>query len=142
MVRKTRHKARETALKILYQKDITGNSLKETWDFFCKNYDPSLNCSDYTWTLVNGVDENNAEIDSLIQQYCSNWSLDRISPIDRNILRMAIYEMLYSQDVPAKVSIDEAIELGKKYGTERSGAFINGILDKIYHSWLKNEKRI
>lgn len=139
MAKKSRHKARETALKILYQKDVTGNDLKTIWQFFCENYEPSLNYLDYAWTLVKGINKHNAEIDSLIQRYSSNWRLERMSPIDRNALRIAVYEMIYL-DVPPKVSIDEAIELGKRYGTEHSGAFINGILDAIYHNQrFKNE---
>lgn len=137
MVKRSRHKARETALKILYQKDVTGNDLKTIFQFFCENHSPSLNYLDYAWTLVKGINEHSAEVDSLIQQYSSNWRLERMSPIDRNILRIAVYEMIYL-DVPPKVSIDEAIELGKRYGTEYSSAFINGILDAIYHNSVKS----
>ncbi len=140
MAKKSRHKARETALKILYQKDVTGNNLKEIWQSFCKNHDSSLNYSDYAWTLVNGVNEHDVEIDSLIQQHSLNWSLDRMSPIDRNILRIAVHEIIYL-DVPPKVSIDEAIKLGKRYGTEHSPAFINGILDAIYHNFVESYNR-
>ncbi len=81
--------------------------------------------------IVDGVKENKEKIDGLIESQSKKWKLYRMSRIDRNILRMAIYEMMSCPEIPPKVSIDEAIEIGKKYGTSESGAFINGILDKI-----------
>lgn len=81
--------------------------------------------------LVKGTFEHSDEIDRLIEETSSNWRLDRMPVVDRNILRMAVYEFLYRDDIPLTVTINEAIELGKKFGTEDSGAFINGVLDKI-----------
>ncbi len=72
-----------------------------------------------------------SEIDSIIERFSSNWKISRMSCVDRNIMRLAVYELLYCEDIPPKVSINEAIDIGKKYGTEESGAFINGILDSI-----------
>ena len=81
--------------------------------------------------LIKGVLDNKSRIDKLIEQFSSNWKISRMGCVDRNILRIAVFEMLRCQDIPAKVSINEAIEIGKKFGTEDSGAFINGILDSI-----------
>ncbi len=81
--------------------------------------------------LVSGVLEHRQELDRLIERFSENWRLDRIDVIDRNILRMALFELLYCEDIPPKVTINEAIDLGKRYGSEDSGSFINGILDRI-----------
>lgn len=83
-------------------------------------------------TLIKGVLENKPHIDSLIERYSSNWKISRMGCVDRNILRIAAYELLFCHDIPPKVSINEAVDIGKLYGTEESGAFINGILDGIY----------
>lgn len=84
--------------------------------------------------VVLGVWENRESLDGVIREASQHWRLERMSLVDRNILRIALFEVLFLKDVPHKVSIDEAVEMGKKYGTEESGAFINGILDHIYHS--------
>lgn len=81
--------------------------------------------------LVLGVLEHCDELDRLIEKYSENWRLDRINIIERNILRMALFELLYCGEIPPKVSINEAIDLGKRYGSDDSGSFINGILDRI-----------
>ena len=81
--------------------------------------------------LIGGVLKNLSDLDSLIKKYVKNWEIDRMAVIDRNILRMAVYEMLYQDDIPPNVSINEAIELAKKYGDIDSGKFVNGVLDKI-----------
>jgi N utilization substance protein B len=86
---------------------------------------------DFANCLVEGVLKNLEEIDNIIKRYAYHWSLDRIATVDRNILRFAIYEILYLKDIPAKVTINEAIEVTKKYADQGSSAFINGILDKI-----------
>lgn len=88
--------------------------------------------------LIIGAWEHRKEIDDLIARHSEHWSLGRISCVDKSILRMAIFEMLYCDDIPPKVSINEAVDLGKIYGAENSGAFINGILDALYNI-LKNE---
>ncbi len=81
--------------------------------------------------IVQGVLDHCQEIDQLIKQYSENWSLERIAAIDRTILRIAIFELLYCEDIPPKVTLNEAVDLGKRYGSENSGSFINGILDRI-----------
>jgi len=96
---------------------------------------PRLRASfDYACSLVRGTYEHREEIDELIRQQAENWRLERMSAIDRNILRLAIYEMLYESSVPQVVIVDEAIELAKKFGTESSGRFVNGLLDGVLHS--------
>jgi N utilization substance protein B len=87
--------------------------------------------------LVLGVLEHGRELDRLIEQYLENWRLDRINMIDRNILRMALFELLYCEEIPPKVTINEAIDLGKRYGSEESGSFINGILDRIQNEVVR-----
>ena len=87
--------------------------------------------------LVLGVLEHCQELDRLIEQYSENWHLDRINIVERNILRMALFELLYCEEIPPKVTINEAIDLGKRYGSEDSGSFINGILDRIQNEVVR-----
>ncbi len=92
---------------------------------------------DFAEKIVLGVQAHGREIDRLIEQYLENWRFDRVSIIDRNILRMAIFELLYCDDIPPKVKLNEAIELGTRYGSEDSGSFINGILDRIQNEAVR-----
>ncbi len=129
-----RTKARELALQILYQADVTKTSAKELInDFFSlspnKDEDPAV--KDFAKELVTSVWDRLALIDDKITEYATNWQLDRMATVDRNILRLAGFELLFREDIPPKVSINEAIELAKKYGDLESGKFVNGILDKI-----------
>ena len=131
-----RRKAREYALQILFQSDMTQNQEGLTEHFWAqREVIPAVR--DFANLLVEGVLKNLDQIDALIQQYTQHWSLKRIAIVDRNILRFAIYEILYMKDIPAKVTINEAIEITKRYADKDSGAFINGILDKI----VKEESR-
>ncbi len=92
---------------------------------------------DFSDRIVKGVVQYHREIDVLIERYSENWRLNRIAPIDRTLLRMAIYELLYCEDIPPKVTLNEAVELGKEYGSEDSSSFINGILDRILNEVVK-----
>ncbi len=92
---------------------------------------------DFLKRLVLGVLEHFAQLDRLIEQYSENWRIDRINMVDRTILRMALYELLYCEEIPPKVTINEAIDLGKRYGSEDSGSFINGILDRIQNEVIR-----
>jgi len=125
--------ARECALKILYRIEISRESIEDSLkDFWSKSADSADKEShDFTETLVKGTYENLAAIDGMISKYTDNWSISRMAVIDKNVMRMCIYEMLYRDDIPLNVSINEAIELAKKYGDIDSGKFVNGILDKI-----------
>lgn len=128
-----RRKARETALQILYKTDISegraGEDLHEL-DSLVAGTEARRYCE----TLVSGIDAKRDEIDAVIERHSENWTVERMAVVDRNILRIAVYELMHSEDVPYKVAIDEAVELAKLYGTEESGAFINGIIDKVRKS--------
>jgi N utilization substance protein B len=87
--------------------------------------------------LVNGVLGTKGQIDALVERFSQNWKIDRMSSVDRNVMRIAVYELLYCDDIPPKVSINEAVDIGKKFGTQESGAFINGIMDSIRGELVK-----
>ena len=98
---------------------------------FCQNFTLSQKVRPFFLQLVNGVLAAQPQIDALIERYSKNWKVQRMSCVDRNVLRVAVFEMLFCPDIPPKVSINEAIDVAKKFGTEESGAFINGIVDRI-----------
>ena len=126
-----RRKAREIALQFLYSWDIGGGDLDEALACSDNLKQEVVDISLYALELIRGTAEKKAELDELIVRYCANWDLKRIAVVDRNVLRMALYEMLYRDDVPPIVAIDEAVDIAKKYSTDGSGGFINGILDRI-----------
>jgi N utilization substance protein B len=125
----TRRKSRIDAVILLYQSDLLEKNIKEIIKneiMFEKKID------DFTIKLLAGVSKHRKEIDSMIKEIAKNWTLERMAIIDRNILRVAIYEMLYEKDIPLKVSVDEAIEIAKIIGQkEDTPKFINGVLGKI-----------
>jgi len=129
-----RTKAREFALQVLYQTDITHDSydvsLNNFWQAHSEeNIEEEI--KKFTDELVKGVTENLEVIDAKIAQYATNWQLKRMAVVDRNILRMGCFELMFRDDIPFKVSINEAVELAKKYSSLEAGKFVNGILDKI-----------
>ena len=126
-----RRKARELAIQILFHMEFNPGDPDEIFDLVCENFNSSKYIRAFSRKLVCGVRENIKYLDRLIRGSSKNWRLERMSIVDRNILRLSAYEILFMEDIPHKVSIDEAVELGKKYGTEESGAFINGVLDNI-----------
>jgi transcription antitermination protein NusB len=126
-----RRKSREFALQVLYQLDITKQDVIKTLAQFQDHFSVNEERDDFMERLVLGVLEHCQEIDRLIEKYSENWRLVRMNIVDRTILRMAIFELLYCEEIPPKVTLNEAIELGKRYGSEDSGSFINGILDRI-----------
>jgi len=132
MRRRTR--AREFALQILYQIDITKDKLEDILDNFW-NYqeeeeaDPAV--KDFALEIVKGVIKSLKAIDEKISRYATNWQLKRIAVVERNILRLASFELLFRSDIPAKVSINEAVDLAKRFSGEEAGKFVNGVLDKI-----------
>ena len=128
---KERRKARELALEALYRHEITNEEPGEILkDIFARSHLPS-SVKQFTNELMLKTINKMDELDQIISQVADNWKLDRIAIIDKNILRAAICEILYFPDIPPKVSVDEAIKLAKKYSTEESGRFVNGILDKV-----------
>lgn len=127
-----RTKARELALQALFCMDMRQDtSQEEMLDLYCENYTISKKASPFFLELVKGIIPVIPEIDAFIERFSANWKISRMSGVDRNAMRIAVYEMLHRKDIPIKVSINEAINLGKKFGTEESGAFVNGILDSI-----------
>jgi transcription antitermination factor NusB len=128
---KKRTRARELALQFLYQLDLRGpDFLGEAKDFF-RSEEEDKSSREFATGLVNGVAAHRTELDEVIRAVAQNWEITRMAVIDRNVLRMAAYELFHCPDIPPKVAINEAIELGKRFSTQNSGAFINGILDKI-----------
>lgn len=111
-------------------------------DLFCKSSHPSKKILPFFLSLANGVIGNREAIDEVIKRFSSNWKISRMSCVDRNIIRIAVYELLSCPDIPPKVSINEAIDIGKKYGTEESGSFINGILDSVYLAIEKEQIKL
>jgi transcription antitermination factor NusB len=128
---KSRRKARELALQALYSVEVAGETCEKVLSDIKAEAAPADEVWEYTSRLARAACDKRAELDGLIRQQCDNWDLARVALLDKNILRMAITEILFFDDIPPKVSIDEAIELAKKFSTEKSGIFINGILDPI-----------
>jgi len=126
-----RRRSRESALQVLYQLDIMKQDGRKAMTKWMENFSSSEGKDEFAEQIVLGVLEHGREIDRLIERYSENWRLHRMNIVDRNILRMATFELLYCNEIPPKVTINEAIDLGKRYGSEDSGSFINGILDRI-----------
>ena len=136
-----RTKAREHALKILYAVDITGDDPEKCIEVFWKDNDESdKEVREFTDAIVLGFYKNREFIDKVITAHTTNWQLKRMAFIDRNVLRAATYELLFCEDIPPKVAINEAIDIVKKYGDKDSGSFVNGVLDKI--SKVERTKRV
>ncbi|MEN2985886.1 MAG: transcription antitermination factor NusB [Thermodesulfovibrionaceae bacterium] len=135
-----RRKAREYVLHFLYAWEINGyiekegnleilqNKIEEFWEI---NREEDVTVKSFANQIIKGTIENLYKIDKIIQKYAQGWSLDRMLTIDKNILRFAVYEIVYRDDIPYQVSINEAIEIAKKYSTKEAAAFINGVLDRI-----------
>ncbi len=126
-----RRKARELALQILYQIDLTKEKFRKNSKKFWGGKIIPAETKKFTEELVKGTLDKQKDIDPLICKYSEHWKIERLNAIDRNILRFAAYELLYLKDIPPAVSINEAIEIAKKYSTADSGKFVNGILDRI-----------
>ncbi|MDH4186196.1 MAG: transcription antitermination factor NusB [Nitrospira sp.] len=126
----SRHHARERALQLLFQYDIHGKP--GLWlDMFWKENATSEEAQAFAERLVEGVLDKKPELDALIGKYATNWKVSRLPIVDRNILRAGLYELLWMEDVPAKVTVNEAIELAKSFGDDEASKFVNGILDKV-----------
>ena len=128
-----RREGREVALQLLFHWDLNVQKAPQApdLDLFWELRNVIAGVRSFAMTVLNGVIAHQATIDSKITKYTANYELKRISAVDRNILRMAIYEMLYAVDVPPIVAINEAIDIAKKFGTEESGKFVNGVLDRV-----------
>jgi N utilization substance protein B len=128
---KKRSRARELALQFLYQYDLRGEEFLPEARTFLRDEESDKGTREFALHLIRGTTKHLDEVNELISQVAKNWDIDRMAVIDRNVLRLATYELLLCDDIPPKVAINEAIELGKRYSTQNSGGFINGILDKI-----------
>lgn len=127
-----RRRAREIALHVLYQLEMGQEDPRETLALTFHHFRPQVKSQEFCRRLVEGVWRRREQIDRLIEENSEHWKLARMASVDRNILRIATFELIDCPDIPAKATLNEAIELAKKFGSEDSGAFINGILDKIH----------
>lgn len=136
----SRHQAREQALQILFQYDIhrkPGLWLDEFWKPIQVDDDTKA----FAGQIVAGVIQRKAEIDAVLAKYATNWKVSRMPIVDRNILRAGLYELFWMDDVPAKVTLDEAVKLAKSFGDEEASKFVNGVLDKVLASEPKLEQK-
>jgi len=139
-----RHLLRTIAMQCLYEWDFSGqddNKILSIIKHNIKEFAPGVSDSDFVKSLVHGVLGNREKIDKMIEKYAPEWPLDQITTVDRNILRIGIYELKLDNDVPPKVAINEAIELGKAFGGPSSGKFINGVLGTIYRKMVEGETK-
>ena len=128
-----RRKARELATQVLFHMEFSPGEPDDVFHLICESFRASMSIRAFSKKLVYGVCENKEHLDSLISRSSKNWRLERMPYVDKCILRLGVFEIFFMEDIPPKVSIDEAVELGKKFGTEDSGAFINGVLDNIFN---------
>lgn len=128
-----RRLARELAVQVLFQMEYQLCGAEEGFQLVWDNFSASDSARPYAEHLVLGILDKKDEIDQWIRPSSKHWRLERMPHVDRNILRLAVFELLHVKDVPPKVSIDEAIDMAKQYGAEGSGSFINGVLDDIYN---------
>ncbi|PKM88107.1 transcription antitermination factor NusB [Candidatus Falkowbacteria bacterium HGW-Falkowbacteria-2] len=138
-----RHLARTIALQTLFAWDFNGKNGDSTESLMHDNFEnfaPNFDDGGFVRDLVKGVTDHLPEIDALIVRFATEWPLDQITTIDRNILRLGIFELVYTE-IPPRVAINEAIEVAKSFGGDASGKFVNGVLGAIYNDWPEEEKR-
>jgi len=126
--------AREIALQYLYGHDLLRGAELQTLDEFLAERTGDPRVLEFARELAGGVLEKREEIDAAIAAAAANWRIDRMAVVDRNVMRLAAYELLFRPDIPPRASLNEAVEMAKRFGSAESGAFVNGILDKIYRS--------
>jgi len=136
-----RRKARELALKMLYQMEVNRDTIDRALERYTRIFPYQEDIVAYARTLLAGIRQEQEKLDDYIAKASEHWKVSRITYVDKNILRVAVYEMLYSQDVPPKVAIDEALELAKKFGAEESKDFVNGILDRVLKDFYEKRER-
>jgi transcription antitermination factor NusB len=134
-----RRRARELAVQILFHLEFSHDDPSEVFDLICENFDAPESIREFSKMLVLGVCGKMEILDRAISQASRNWRIDRMARLDRSILRLAAFEIMFVPEIPARVSLDEAVEIGKKFGSEDSGRYINGVLDNIYNTLIKNE---
>lgn len=126
----SRHEARLLAVQFLFQRDFNGGDLVDALADFWAGRKTSAKLRGFAEELIRGVEANRPHLDDLLRGYATNWDLARMAAVDRNILRLAVYEMHHRPDIPPVVSINEAVDLAKEFGGRESGRFVNGILDR------------
>ena len=129
-----RRRGRELALQMLYQHELAGTDPEAIFAGFDELRDAPPEAREFAVTLVRGVIERLAELDTQIGEQADHWRIDRMATVDRNILRLALFELRFAPDTPAAVVIDEAVEIAKRFGSERSSQFVNGVLDGLVHN--------
>lgn len=127
----TRRNAREWAVQFLFQSDFNPGARAAALADFWREQPVEPKARRFAEDLIHGVLDRLAELDARVQQYAEHWDLKRMSAVDRNVMRLAVYEMLYRPEIPPVVSINEAVDIAKHFGAEESGKFVNGILDRI-----------
>ncbi len=138
-----RRKSREAVLQFLFQDDFKGfeagfdQNLSERFVDFCSLYDVQKKARSYAVELLEGVYKERENVDAVISQHARNWRLERINVTDRNVLRIAVFEMIHCAGVPAEVAINEAVEIAKRFGAGESPSFVNGVLDAVKESLPK-----
>jgi transcription antitermination protein NusB len=133
-VRGTRRKGRELALQALYQIEITGDPSAGAVELFLRHFEGNAQAKEFARRLVSGVVSQHAGIDRTIEACTENWKLARLAKVDLVILRMATYELIHCPDIPSSASLDEAVEIAKRFGGAESSNFINGVLDQVAQS--------
>jgi N utilization substance protein B len=127
----SRRKAREVAFKVLFQVDQVEADPHKAFRYLMHDEQLAEKDRDFSWELVEGSLSHIEEIDEKISRFAKDWTLERMSAVDKNVMRIAVFEILFTEDSQSVVAIDEAIEISKRYGEENSGSFVNAILDKI-----------
>lgn len=136
----SRKNARELAFQTLFQIDVGRNNIEKALEYVFNENDLQENDRSFTEDLVTGTCKNTKEIDAVLSKFAEGWTVERMGNTDRNILRMAMYELVYREDVPVGVTVNEAVELAKHYGDDDSGRFVNGILGNIIRKFTLPEK--
>ncbi|MBL7052266.1 MAG: transcription antitermination factor NusB [Candidatus Marinimicrobia bacterium] len=134
---KNRYSARELVVQMMYAAEVSGGSLSQSYQTAVAGIEIEIALSEFIGDLIFVIEKHKDAVTEIVKKSTKNWSLDRIAVIDKVALQMAISEMLYLADIPPKVSISQAIEIVKKFSTEESGCFVNGVLDAVYHQVIK-----
>ena len=136
-----RRRARELAVQVLFHLEFSPDDPSEVFDLVCENFHARESIRDFSKKLVLGVYEKKSTLDKVISEASKNWRIERMARLDKSILRLAAFEIMFMADIPPKVSLDEAVEIGKKFGGEDSSRFINGVLDNIYSTTVKDDEK-
>jgi len=135
-----RRRARELAIQVLFHLEFSPDDPSGVFDLICDNFDARESIRDFSKRLVLGVWEKKKTLDKVISEASKNWRIERMALLDKSILRLAAFEIMFIEDIPPKVSLDEAVEIGKKFGSEDSSRYINGVLDNVYNTMVKSDE--